>query len=175
MKQLSWFVLAAALVLAPSGCKQQKVRTSAAEDAAPRLASNVRMGEGRSAGHLVSGFYGIENGAWRWTAKQFTLLLGTPAGAAQRGAVLEIKLTVPPVTIEKLQSVTLSGMVNGAALSPETYTKPGQYSYRREIPAAAITGDPTKASFQLDKAMPPAGGDARELGIIVTAAGLEAK
>ena len=52
---------------------------------------------------LVSGFYGIETGAWRWTGKQFAVALGTPAGAAQKGAVLELKLTVPPVTIEKLK------------------------------------------------------------------------
>jgi hypothetical protein len=176
MKQLSWFVLTAGLVLAPSGCKQQKPRTRVAvEDAVPRLSTTVRMADARAAGQLVSGFYGIENGAWRWTGKQFTLELGIPAGAAQRGAVVEVKLTVPPVTIEKLQSVTLSGTVNGSALSPETYTKPGQYSYRREIPPAAFTGDSAKASFHLDKAMPPAGGDARELGIIVSTAGLQAK
>jgi hypothetical protein len=176
MTRLSCCALAAALALALPGCKQRKVETRpSGGEAASRLATTVHTNDARSAGQLLSGFYGIENGAWRWTGKQFTVALGVPAGAAQKGAVLELKLTVPPVTIEKLQSVTLSGSVDGAALAPETYTKPGQYSYRRDIPATALKGDSAKASFQLDKAMPPAGADLRELGIIVSAAGLESK
>lgn len=176
MKQLSWCALAAALAFAPLGCKQQKVATRpTVEETASRLASTVHMGDARSAGQLLSGFYGIENNAWRWTGKRFTVALGTPAGAAQKGAVLELKLTVPPVTIEKLQSVTLSGSVNGTALAPETYSRPGQYSYRRDVPASALAGDTVKASLQLDKAMPPAGADARELGIIVSSAALVSK
>jgi hypothetical protein len=174
MKRILWCALAAVLVLAPSGCKQKRAETGAGA-VATQLAGTVRMNDARVAGQLVSGFYGIENGAWRWTGKQFTVALATPAGAAQRGAVLELKLTVPPVTIEKLQSVALSGSVNGSALAAETYSQPGQYSYRREIPAAAITGDSTKIAFQLDKAIAPSGADLRELGIIVSSAGLQAK
>ncbi len=175
MKRILWCALAAVLVLAPSGCKQKKAETPGAATAGTPMASTVRMNDARVAGQLVSGFYGIENGAWRWTGKQFTVALATPAGAAQRGAVLELKLTVPPVTIEKLQSVALSGSVNGSTLAAETYSQPGQYSYRREIPAAALTGDPTKIAFQLDKAIAPSGADLRELGIIVSSAGLRAK
>ncbi len=163
------------LVLSAPACKQKVETRPTVEETTPRLASTVHTNDARSAGQLLSGFYGIENGAWRWTGKQFTVSLGTPAEAAQKGAVLELKLTVPPVTIEKLQSVTLSGAVNGSALAPETYTKPGQYTYRRDVPASALAADPVKAAFQLDKAMPPDGADLRELGIIVSAAGLESK
>ncbi len=171
-KHLSCIML---LVLATPGCKQRTVETRPAAGEPARLATTVHTNDARSAGQLLSGFYGIENGAWRWTGREFAVALGTPAGAAQKGAVLELKLTVPPVTIEKLQSVTLSASMNGAALAPETYTKPGQYSYRRDIPATALSGDSAKVNFQLDKAMPPAGADVRELGIIVSSAGLESK
>lgn len=172
MNRLSWCLLAAALAL--PGCKQKKSESQpAAAETAPRLASTVEMGDARVAGQLTSGFYGIENSAWRWTGKQFALNLATPPGAGRNGAVFELKLTVPPVTIEKLQSVTLSGSVNGAPLAPETYTRPGQYSYRRELPPSAVSGNSVNAALQLDKAMPPAGGDLRELGIIVSAASLQ--
>jgi hypothetical protein len=174
MKQISWCALAVALALAPSGCKQKKSETGAGTAPAP-MASIVRMNDSRVAGQLLSGFYGIENGAWRWTAKQFTLALATPAGAAQRGAVLELKLTVPPVTIQRLQKVELSANVNGSALPAETYTEPGQFSYRREISGAVLAGNSARIAFQLDKAMAPSGADLRELGVIVSSASLQAK
>jgi hypothetical protein len=61
--------------------------------------------------------------------------LHPPARSAQQGAVLELHLTVPPPTIEKLGSITLSASIGGAALAPETYSKAGEYTYRRDVPA----------------------------------------
>ena len=122
-----------------------------------------------------TGFHGIEAAAWRWTEKQFTVALRPPFGASQKGAKLTVKLTVPPVTIEKLKSVSLSATAGGSALPPETYTTPGDYVYVRDIPASLLTGDTVRVDFQLDKAMPPSGADMRELGIIVLNIGLESK
>ena len=98
-----------------------------------------------------------------------------PFGASQKGAKLTAKLTVPPVTIEKLKSISLSATAAGSALPPETYTTPGDYVYVREIPASLLTGDSLRVDFQLDKAIPPSGADIRELGIIVLNIGLESK
>lgn len=175
MNRLTWWILAAALLM--PGCKHQekKAESPAPEGGVPRLANNIKMNDGRAASQLNSGFYGIEGGAWRWTGRQFAMTLGTPPGAAQKGAVLQVKLTVPQVSIDKLQSLTLSGTAGSSALAPETYAKAGQYSYERDIPASALAGDSVKVSFELDKAMPPAGGDARELGLIVSSAALMAK
>jgi hypothetical protein len=86
-----------------------------------------------------------------------------------------VKLTIPPVTIEKLQNVSLSGNAGGIALPPETYTTAGDYFYVRDIPASALTGDSVRVDFQLDKAIAPSGADIRELGIIVLNIGLESK
>lgn len=175
MNRLTWWILAAALVL--PGCKhqEQKQRSEIPEGGIPRMASTIKTNDGHTAGQLNSGFYGIENGAWRWTGKQFAMTLGVPPGAAQKGGLLQLKLSVPQVSIDKLQSVTLSGAANGSPLTPETYSKSGQYTYEREIPASALAGDSVTVSFQLDKAMAPAGGDVRELGVIVSGASLLAK
>ena len=60
-------------------------------------------------------------------------------------------------------------------LPAETYTKPGQYTYTRDVAASLLAGESTKIEFQLDKAMAPANGDMRELGIVARSIGLEPK
>jgi multidrug efflux pump subunit AcrA (membrane-fusion protein) len=101
--------------------------------------------------------------------------LRPPFGSSQKGARLTVKLTVPPPTIEKLKTVSLSAAAGGSALPPETYTTVGDYVYVRDIPANLLTGDSLRVDFQLDKAMAPTGADIRELGIIVLSIGLESK
>ena len=86
-----------------------------------------------------------------------------------------VKVAVPQVTIDKLKTISLSATAGGIALPPETYTTAGGYSYVREVPASALTDESVRIDFQLDKVMPPAPPDIRELGIIVHAIGLESK
>ena len=174
-RQAASIMLAIALALAPVGCKNRKVKVQATDEEAPRMASAVSMGDPKAETQLVAGLYGVEAGAWRWTAKQFTLVLRPPSGSEQKGAKLQLKLTVPPVVIEKLKTISLSASANGSALPPETYTQAGDYVYTRDVPASALTGESVRIDFQLDKAIPPSGGDMRELGIIVLNAGLESK
>ena len=162
-------------VLAAPGCKSKKVKVQATEEEAPRMASAVSMGDPKAEGQLISGFYGVEAGAWRWTGKQFTMVLRPPAGAAQKGGKVQLKLTVPQVVIDKEKNIALSGTANGSPLAPESYTQAGEYTYTRDVPASALTGETVKFEFQLDKAIPPTGGDLRELGIIVLNASLESK
>ena len=164
-----------ALVLAPMGCKKKKVRVGATDEETPKMMSVLNMGDPKVEPQLVKGFHGIEASAWRWTEKQFTVALRPPFGSGQKGAKLTVKLTVPPVTIEKLKNVALSATAGGSALPPETYTTAGEYVYVREIPASLLTGDSLRVDFQLDKAMAPSGADIRELGIIVLNIGLESK
>ena len=131
------------------------------------MSVTVHMGDPKVESQLVSGFHGIEADAWRWTEQE---VHGGPAHAVRRrpeGREADLKLTVPPVAIEKLKTISLSATAGGNALPPETYTKPGDYLYVRDIPAGVFTGDTVRVDFQLDKAMPPSGADLRELGIIV--------
>jgi hypothetical protein len=173
--RLACSLMLIALVLAPMGCKSKKVRVGSTDEETPKMQSVLNMGDPKIEPQLVTGFHGIEAAAWRWTERQFTVALRPPFGASQKGAKLTVKLTVPPVTIEKLKSISLSASAGGSALPPETYTTPGDYSYVRDIPASVFTGETVRVDFLLDKAMPPSGADRRELGIIVLNIGLESK
>jgi hypothetical protein len=173
MKRIPVVFLLAALVLAPIACKRKAVKVGT-DEGAPQVRSVLVMGDPKVEPQLVKGFHGIEAGAWRWTEKQFTVALRPPFGAAQKGAKLSVKLTVPEPVIQKLQTVSLSATVAGSTLAPETYTTPGDYMFTRDVPANLLGGDTVRVDFQLDKAMPPSGGDIRELGIVVFSVGLEA-
>jgi hypothetical protein len=172
-------LLAAALAFAPIGCKpDHKVTVKETVEEVPSVAKLpivVSMGDPKQDKQLVSGFYGIEANSWRWTAKDFTVSLRPPAGSAVQGATLDFALSIPGVVIEKLKSVTLSASINGTALAPETYAQDGQFDYKRDIPSNLLAGNAVRVEFHLDKSMPPAGGDARELGIVARSIGLESK
>lgn len=165
-------VVAAVVFCSLPACRREPVAVKTIEEA-PRLPSAVLAGEPQAASQWAAGFYQIEDGAWRWTGRQFAVVLGTPPGAAQRGATLSLRVTVPPVVIQKLTATTLSASINGSELAPETYTKAGDYTYQREIAPSVLAADSARINFHLDRAIPPSGGDARELGIIVLRASLE--
>ena len=167
-------VLFVMLAFAPLGCKRKQAAAVPAGEA-PRMASTIHMGDPQTAAQLVSGFYGIEQNAWRWTGRRFSVALRPPFGAAQKGATLQLRLTVPPVVIEKLKTISLSATIGGSALPPETYTQAGDYTYAREVPPALLAGESVRVDFQLDKSMPPSGADLRDLGLVVLSAGLQLK
>ena len=166
-------VILVALAAAPIGCKRK--RPAPGESGPAELASTLHLGDPRVADQLLSGFYEIEAHAWRWSARKFSVLLRPPAGSAQAGATLELHLTIPPVVIEKLNHLTLSGDVNGSPMAPETYTKPGDYVYQRDIPASAFHGATVHVNFELDQAIPPSESDLRELGVVVSSIRLALK
>jgi len=162
----------------PAGCKREPktVKVIAPEGEHPVLASTVRTSEPSQEPQLLTGFYTIEANSWRWTARQFSVLLRAPLSAAQDGAQLDLVFTIPQVAMDHARSLTLAASVEGTPLPPETYTKSGQYEYKREVPASALKKkDAVHIQFSLDKAIPPGGGDRRELGVIVASIGLEPK
>jgi hypothetical protein len=159
--------LALALALAPLGCNRMAD--------VPHTLAIVQMGDPQAQAQLVSGFYPVEAGSWRWTKQQFSVLLGPPPGAAQKGAWLRLRVTVPDSLIAKVGTITLSASVNGQTFPPETYSAAGTYTYEREAPASLLTGRSAKVDFVLDKVMPPEGRELRELGIVALSAGLEPK
>jgi hypothetical protein len=166
-------VLLVTLAFAPLGCKRKKAVVRPAGEAG--MASTIHMGDPQTEAQLIGGFYGIEQNAWRWTGRRFSLVLRRPFGAAQKGAFLQLRLTVPPVVIEKLKTISLSTTIGGSALPPETYTQAGDYIYTREVAPALLAGESVRVDFQLDKSLPPSGADLRELGVVVLNAGLELK
>ena len=163
----------AAMVLVLSACGGGTPLKT--DEEAPRMPTVLMMSDPRAAQQLLNGFYALEQNQWRWTAGKFAVALRPPTAADQKGATLRLKLTVPEVVVTKLKSVTLTARVGGTALAPETYKQPGEYVFAREVPAAALAGQSVKVEFTLDHAIPSGAVEQRELGVVVSMVGLEAK
>ena len=164
----------AALLCGPA-CTRLSFRAGQTIEEAPHLASLVRMGDPETESQLAAGFYGVESGAWRWTMKKFSVWLRPPNRSPQNGAMIELHFTLPGANLAKMGAVTLSASVGGAALPPEKYTAAGENTYRREVPAAALSGQMVQVDFALDKVVPPGDTDQRELGVIASSVGLVSK
>jgi len=136
--------------------------------------AQLEMRDPAAASQLLKGFYKSE-GSWRWTAGQFSVLLGIPKGAATSGGVLKLHFTIPQVVLDKLHQQTLSASIHGKPLGPETYTTQGAQTYSRPIPAELLTGQGVEVDFTVDPVLPPSGADMRELAVIASSISLEAK
>ena len=167
--------VAAALLISLAGCKDKDRVTVQTEEEAPRLATMLAMNDPRAQSQLVSGWYSLEANSWRWTSGHFIVLLRPPLGSSQAGAILKLKFNFPDAVWQKVKKTSLSATVNGVALPPENYTKSGDYTYTRDVPATALAGDSAKVEFTLDKFLPAGTTENRELGVIATAVGFEHK
>jgi hypothetical protein len=161
--------------LTAAGCKRKKsVRVKPAG-----TQSVVAMNDAAAAGQLKSGFFGVEGGTWRWTARSFAVELAPPANASAKGARLHLSFTIPDVTIAKLGPIQLGARLSsagelGLTLEPEHYAAAGTYDYARDIEAGAFQRKgPVTVEFTCDKAIPPTGDDRRELALIAVSVGLE--
>lgn len=163
------------IFLSPIACKTRRKRAPLEPITQAGLASMLNVADPHSTIQLTKGFYAIEGGAWRWTARNFSAILHPPKEAAQKGALLVLKFAIADAVIQKIKSMRLSAKVNGLDLAPEEYTNPGEYTYSREVPPAALKSDAATVDFTLDKALPPSASDQRELGVIVSAIGFEAR
>ena len=117
------------------------------------LASSIYAGDPNVASHFAKGFYDVEENAWRWTGKEFAVDLSPPLHSDQKGAQLVMKLAVPDAVIQKLTSVQLSASIQGYKLEPQIYTKSGQYTYTRDVPADKLQSDVVRIDFALDHAL----------------------
>ncbi len=176
MRRLILAVLLGALLLVPAACKKKrKPATVATSSESGVLASMVQVADPRVAAQLTKGFYPVENQAWRWTQSKFSASLRPPKTGAQNGARLVLKFVIPDVVLQKLHSLKLSARVNGIDLPPEEYTRAGDQTYSRDVPPIALPATAVSVDFTLDKSLPPSPSDNRELGVIVSAVGFEAK
>lgn len=175
MKEMK-IVILVLLAFGAAGCKGKQSRVTVEnEEEAAGPASVVRMNDPAAGAQLVSGFYGLEGGSWRWTARNFSAQLGVPPAAAQNGATVTFAFSVPDVAIQTFGSVGLSASIKGTKLKTEQYDKAGRQTFSADVPASLLTGNSVKIDFALDKTLPPSGGDKRQLGVIATSVGLAAK
>jgi hypothetical protein len=147
----------------------------ATEETGATMATTIHVADPNASVQLIKGFHDVEQNAWRWTMKKFSVTLRPPAGAAQRGAMLRVQLAVPDPVIAMFKSVTLSASVEGMPLPSQTYSTAGDQVYVQDVPAKALGAEAVVVDFTLDKAMPPGDADKRELGVVVNTIGFEAK
>lgn len=170
-------LLPLALLLSPAGCSRAptKAEMDATEEEAPARLTMLHVADPKASAQLLKGFHDVEQRTWRWTMGTFAVTLRPPANASQKGARLILRCTVPAVIIQRLTAVSLAANVEGVRLPEETYGRPGDYVYSQDVPAKALTTDAVKVEFSLDKCLPPGDADQRELGVIVSMVGFEAK
>lgn len=139
-----------------------------------QIAGTIRIADPSTAPQLLRGFYPLEQNAWRWTARNFTVALPAPAAAKQNGARLVLKFTIPEVSLKQLENMTLTATIGRTALAGETFTASGEHEYSRDVPASALSTDLVDVDFSLDKALTPPAVE-RELGVIVTSIAFQPK
>lgn len=130
----------------------------------PRVTSSFSMADPSRAAQLLDGFYDLEGGRSRWTARNFSVLLKSPSPNAE----LTLKLYLPDPQIQHLGAVTLRADANGFALPSRTFPQSGEYTFSAHIPPEAFRSGLTLVAFKLDKSSTGLNGDARDLGLIVT-------
>jgi len=169
-------VLIASVSLCAASCRKTKPDLSAyTEEEPPHLSSLIHVADPGESRQLLSGWYQVEGNAWRWTARNFSAVLRPPPGSSGLGALLEFHLTVPKVIIRTVKFITISASLPSLRLSPEKYLSPGDFTYARDIPPGALSGDSVRVDFTLDKAIFPSQADGRELGVIAHSLSLETK
>jgi len=137
--------------------------------------SSLDLGDADSDAQILLGVYGVEQRAWRWTAKRFSMVLRTPSGSRTLGATLALKLYLSDSLIKKTGPMTLAVDVEGYPLAGQTFTAPGQYIFSAEVPAEALKLDLVAVNFAFDKAVTGLNGDGRELASVVSSIALETK
>src|SRR5579871_1344628 len=98
-------VLTAALAFV--ACKSDRSRVTVQNEEAPpesQLLSTIRMNDAAAVPQLLSGFYAVENNAWRWTSGKFSVSLRVPP-AAQNGATVALSFTIPEIIAQKLGKI----------------------------------------------------------------------
>jgi len=160
-----------------TACKSQRDLTGYTEEetSAPRPAAAIQVADPRAAPQLVSGWWDVEDHAWRWTTRKFAVVLRTPIGAARRGATLRFRFTLPDVVFSRFKEIKLAASMQGKPLAPETYLQPGTALYTRDITADLVSTPSVRIDFELDHSFTPGNGDSRDLGVIARSMGLESK
>jgi hypothetical protein len=119
----------------------------------------------------ATGFHILEKDGWRWTMKEFSLVLPTsrPAGS------VTVHVNVPEAEIQKLGAITMSIRVGEHVLAPETFSRAGDYNVTRSVEPEWVTAAENRFDFGVDKTIAPTAADNRELGIIFVGARLDLK
>jgi hypothetical protein len=112
----------------------------------------------------LHGWHAPENDRWRWTAKTFALEVVPPA----EGTLSEfaLRFQVPELLLERDRRVRVTCMIEGSPAGAVTCTKAETLEFRGRFPNLS-TRRAIQLDFTVESRYSPAGGDVRELGVIV--------
>lgn len=167
------------VLLTLAGCSRSTTpsnETGPSAAAAPSPApgtelSYINTGDVRTKPQLLSGWYAIEEGAWRWTAKEAQAVLATPQ---QSPVNFELRLFLPEAHVKQAGGpVIVSVLLDGNLFAEETYARGGGHTILKPVPAGSLPNPTTKVSFRLNRAVGPTAVDRRELGMVVQGFGFQ--
>ena len=167
--------LAVGLALTGSCRREDKIKLEEPDESTPTLASTVHAADPKTALQLIKGFHPVEQSSWRWTMGTFAVTLHPPTGAAERGATLTSKFSLPEALFQKIKATTLTATIQQTSIGSNTYHQPGEYTFRADVPPEFLKGEAVTIQFALDQFLPAGAVDGRELGAVFLFAGLEAK
>lgn len=142
-----------------TGCREGSDLTSARDErACCLLQSRITNGSRISLG---PGWHELENGTFRWTAREFSVNLKE---SARPGARLAFRFALAPELAGT--PVTLSATANGIPLASRSYVTAGEHAYEPPLPAALYGTSGIEFRFAVDQGPRPEN-DQRELGLLV--------
>jgi len=112
----------------------------------------------------LHGWYAPEDDGWRWTAKRFALEVVPPAGGTL--SEFALRFEVPERLLEAERRVRVTCMIEGSPAGAVTCTKAETLEFRGRFPDLS-TRRAMQLDFTVESSYSPAGGDIRELGVIV--------
>ena len=157
------------------GCSREEPAPApvGAEQPAPvpqEVLYELNFAENIEPSRLLRGLYDSE-GAWRWTARTFSVSLDRPQ--AESPVYVELEFALAKTLMDQFGEVTLTARANGFDVGRQTYGKDGNYLFTRPLPSEAIEGDRIEVEFELDKAKESTGAGDRELGLIAISVALK--
>jgi hypothetical protein len=122
----------------------------------------------------VRGFYGLEAGAWRWTAQEFEVVLQVPPDVRRKGGFVTLQGTILPEAVRN-GPLTIAATLPQGPLAPQSFEKPGEVIYRADVrPENLPPSDRVLVRFTLNRTF-RVPGDQRDLGIIASVISLRSK
>jgi tRNA (mo5U34)-methyltransferase len=112
----------------------------------------------------VAGWHEVEQDAWRWTMKRFSLEVVLPKDQPAREFAL--KFTVPEVVISSSPTVRVKCSIGGDSAGAITCDSPGTIEFRGVFPESALRKPEIALDFAVESSF-TSPGDEREVGILV--------
>jgi hypothetical protein len=138
--------------------------------AQPESLSYLHLGDIRSRAQLASGWYAIEDGAWRWMSNQAEATLRPlPIAGPQQ---FELQLFFPPDFMTRAGTpVAVSVRLNGHPFATSFYYEPGGHTVAKPVPPELLTQPVTHVSIRVTPSIRPTATDLRTLGVVVQGLG----